>query len=383
MGAVRNFDSIISADSHVYEPSDLWWKTLGDKFGERTPRTIINYQGKEGTYFYSGYQGLPVTRVREGSNPDTEAARVQATEMGFGACGYDPEVRVRFQQEAGLDAEVLNPTTMHAIMRNPDVEVLKACSEVFNDWESEFMSYDPRRLIGVSVIPLHDVDWAVGELARTLKKGLMNPTINCQAPDGCLPYRDHKYDRFWAAASEAGVPITLHILTGRVLDTLIVARTDQPPEERAENPGGWIDLSNEIQNVLANDFIFGGILDRFPALKILCSEFEVSWVPGFMARLDQIEVIAPRLHVPKLKMKASDYMRSRVWHGFIDDTAAAYAIPYIGADQVMWGSDFPHTRSIGLEVHADLVSLLETLPQQDQKKVVSANAAKVFNWDKN
>ncbi len=72
-------------------------------------------------------------------------------------------------------------------------------------------------------------------------------------------------------------------------------------------------------------------------------------------------------------------MRSRVWHGSIDDTAAAYSIPYVGADQVMWGSDFPHTRSMGLEVHSELGSLLETLPQQDQKKVVSANAAKLFN----
>ena len=124
-------------------------------------------------------------------------------------------------------------------------------------------------------------------------------------------------------------------------------------------------------------------MDRFPGLKICCSEFEVSWVPGFMARLDQIEVIAARLGVPKLQMKASDYMRSRVWHGFIDDTAAAFSIPYVGADQVMWGSDFPHTRSMGLEVHSELGSLLESLAKQDQEKVVSASVAKLFNWRKN
>lgn len=167
-----------------------------------------------------------------------------------------------------------------------------------------------------------------------------------------------------------------------MLDTLILARTDQTQEEREGNPGSWIDLSSEIQNVLANDFIFGGILDRFPALKICCSEFEVSWVPGFMARLDQIEVIAPRLEVPTLKMKASEYMRSRVWHGFIDDTAAAFCIPFVGADQVLWGSDFPHTRSIGLEVHTELGDLLESMTKEDQEKVVSASAAKLFNWSK-
>ena len=50
----------------------------------------------------------------------------------------------------------------------------------------------------------------------------------------------------------------------------------------------------------------------------------MSWMPGFMARLDQIEDMAPRLHLPQLEMRASDYMRTRLWHGLINDTAAAY-----------------------------------------------------------
>ena len=203
---------------------------------------------------------------------------------GLGAVGYDPEVRVRFQEEADLDAEVMNPTTMLGVMRNPDVPVLQACSEVFNDWLADFASYSPQRLVGVSVIPMHDVDWAVEELTRTLNRGLKGPMINCQPPEGCPPYRDPSYDKFWAAAEEAGVPITLHILTGRVVDALILARIGQTPEETSANPGLWIDLFIEIQTVLANDFIYGGILDRFPNLKVLCSEFEVSWIPGFMSR---------------------------------------------------------------------------------------------------
>jgi predicted TIM-barrel fold metal-dependent hydrolase len=142
-----------------------------------------------------------------------------------------------------------------------------------------------------------------------------------------------------------------------------------------------VELINEIQPVLANDFIFGGILDRFPQLKVVCSEFEMSWVPGFMARLDQIEDIAPRLHLPKLEMRASDYMRTRVWHGFINDTAAAYSVPYVGASQVLWGSDFPHTRSIGLEAQSSLSHLLGTLGREDQERVVGCNAAHVFNCD--
>ena len=299
----------------------------------------------------------------------------------MGAVGYDPEVRVRFQTEASMDAEVMNPTTMLGVMRNPDVPVLQACSEVFNDWMAEFVSYDPQRLVGIGVIPMYDVAWAVEELNRTLNRGLNGPMINCQPPDGCPPYRDPVYDKFWAAAEEAGVPITLHILTGRVIDALFLARIGQTPEKTSANPGLWIDLFIEVQTVLANDFIYGGILDRFPNLKVLCSEFEVSWIPGFMARLDQIEDVAPRLNLPKLNMKASDYMKTRVFHGFIDDTAAELAIPYVGVDRILWGSDFPHIRSIGLDAQSTLYQQLQSFSEEDQAKLVGENAVKVFGLE--
>ncbi len=377
--ATTHFQPLISADSHVMEPPDLWWNALGNKFGDRTPRQLDEYNGEKGKFFFSGYLGCPVARVREQLSSQTEAAAFEAQEKGLGAVGYDPEVRVKFQVEAGLDAEAMNPTTMLGVMRNPDVPVLQACSEVFNDWLAEFVSYSPQRLIGIGVIPIHDVDWAVKELTRTLNKGLNSPMINCQPPEGCPPYRDPVYDKFWAAAQEAGVPITLHILTGRVMDALILARAGQTPEEMSANPGLWVDLFIEIQTVLANDFIYGGILDRFPNLKILCSEFEVSWIPGFMARLDQIEDIAPRLDLHKLDMKASDYMKTRVFHGFIDDTAAEHAIPYVGAGQILWGSDFPHIRSIGLDAQSRLYRQLQTFSAEDQAKLVGGNAATVFN----
>ena len=377
--ATTHYKQLISADSHVMEPPDLWWNALGAKFGDRTPRMLDEYKGEKGSFFYSGYLGSPVQRVRIALSSQTEAAAYEAEERGMGAVGYDPEVRVKFQVEAGIDAEVMNPTTMLGLMRNPDVPVLQACSEVFNDWMAEFVSYSPKRLIGISTIPMYDVDWAVNELARTLNKGLNSPMINCQPPEGCLPYRDRVYDKFWAAAEEAGVPITLHILTGKVVDALFLARIGQTPEETSANPGLWIDLFIEAQTVLANDFIYGGILDRFPNLKVLCSEFEVSWIPGFMSRLDQIEDVAPRLNLPKLKLKARDYMKTRVFHGFIDDTAAELAIPYVGTDRILWGSDFPHIRSIGLDAQSTLYQQLQTFSLEDQAKLVGGNAAKVFN----
>jgi predicted TIM-barrel fold metal-dependent hydrolase len=177
-----------------------------------------------------------------------------------------------------------------------------------------------------------------------------------------------------------GAPVTLHLLTGRVLSPLGGA-LDQTPEERHDNPAQWIALFNEIQTVLANDFIFGGILERFPTLKLVCSEYEVAWIPGFMTRLDQIDDNISRFGLPRLQMRASDYMRTRVWHGFISDPAAYHTIPYVGVSQVLWGSDFPHFRSIGLEAQSALHELVGSLPRKDQEMVVGGNAAMVFNAD--
>ena len=102
----------------------------------------------------------------------------------WAASAIDPEVRVKWQVEAGIDAEVMNPTTMLGIMRNPDVPVLQACSEVFNDWLAEFVAYSPKRLIGISTIPMNDVDWAVERTAQDAEQGPKQPHDQLPGPRG-------------------------------------------------------------------------------------------------------------------------------------------------------------------------------------------------------
>ena len=215
--------------------------------GDRTPRRLDEYQGRKGNFYYTGYVGFPVMDLDLFElTPETEAAAYEAREKGMEAAGHDPAVRVQFQEEAGVEAEVMNSTLLLLFLRNPDHEVLRACAEVFNDWEAEFVSYNPKRLIGVSVIPVENVDWAVKELERTAKRGLKGAMINCQPPEDCPPYRGRAYDRLWAAAQEADIPLTLHVLTGQSLDPLVYAVL-QTNEQREDYPRQWMELFNEIQ----------------------------------------------------------------------------------------------------------------------------------------
>ena len=162
-----NFERLISADSHVMEPKDLWWNALGERYGDHTPRLLDEHLGRKGTFFHTGRQVLKVGQT------DHEARKI-----GFQEAGYVPEVRVEFQRKAGIAAEVLNATMMLLIMQGRYNSVVRACASVFNDWLAEFCSYNPQRLAGVAMILMDDVDWAVAELDRVAGRGLKGAIIN-------------------------------------------------------------------------------------------------------------------------------------------------------------------------------------------------------------
>src|SRR5581483_3461085 len=236
------FDRVISADSHVIEPRDLWQKALGAKHGDATPGPRDSFNGVKGRYFFAGKQMLKIGEF------DDEQHR-----QGTHEAGFIPEVRVEFQKKAGIEAEILNATLMLLMMQGDDDRIVRDCAGVFNDWLIEFVSYDRKRLIGMSMIPLTDIDWAVRELERTAKAGLRGAMIQTVQPVRFPDYKDSRYDRFWAAAQEMAVPITLHSIGGRVPDPLHL----HTKAEQENAPRTFLQLFYEAGEVLANEFIFG------------------------------------------------------------------------------------------------------------------------------
>jgi predicted TIM-barrel fold metal-dependent hydrolase len=139
-------------------------------------------------------------------------------------------------------AEVLNPTWGLWIPRISDPALRNACAEVYNDWILEYCSENLKRLLPIAMTPITDVDWAVGELQRVVKRGARGVMIGTNPVDAdTTPYRDTYYDRFWAAAEESGLPVTLHIVTGRVRDPF----TYHGAKERQAVAGTFIEMFQE------------------------------------------------------------------------------------------------------------------------------------------
>lgn len=365
------YKRVISGDSHVREPVDLWWKAMGAKFGDRTPRALDEHDGRKGKFFFSGQRvskyGVTEKPVEERTEEDDLIVR----------SGYDSDVRVEFQKRAGIAAEIMYPSLTAQIIAIEDARVAQAACQVYNDWIAEFCSRDFKRLIGVAVIPIHDIDWAIAEVRRTAAKGLRGAMINVTPPPGARPYVDRAYDPLWTICQDNDWPVILHIITGQAVDPLVYFHNERDFLQAARH---MFAVWNEIQETLSNDFIFGQILDRFPKLKILCGEYEVSWLPHFMFRMDQVQDdFKSFIKLPPLKHRASDYIRTRIYHGMVDDPYAMDGLTRVGYGQVLWGSDFPHVRSIGLDTQPRLAEMLGNLPKDAQEKIVGGNAARLFN----
>ncbi len=135
------------------------------------------------------------------------------------------------------------------------------------------------------------------------------------------------------------MPVKLHIITGNEVDLFTLHGAD-----RINVPRSALGVFREAGDVLANEFIFGGIFDRFPKLKVMCSEFEVSWLPYCFFRVKQVERdFGPALKIPKVGKPIAEYMK-QIYHGTIDDEFLEQALEVVDPHTILWGSDFPHAR---------------------------------------
>lgn len=361
---------IISADSHVLEPGDLWTKALGVRFGDAVPHIVKDFGGHEGTFFYLGRPG-EAARIDELVNAVGDDQRVRELVQA----GSDPVFRLKLMQADGVAAEVLNPTFALWVPRIPDSAMRRACAGVFNDWIVEYAAAAPQRLLGVGIVPIDDPDWAVTEAKRIIRRGVRGIMVPTQPIEGAAPYRSGLYDRFWAVVEEARVPVTLHIVTGRVRDPF----TYHGADERGEVPRSFLELFGEAGPVLANEFIFGGIFDRFPRLTIFLSEYDASWLPILKYRVDRIERfpgLAP------LKRPARAYIDENVVVGIINDPLAAILRHEIGLDRIMWGSDFPHPPCPYPHTRERIGEILAGIPVADRSAIISGNVSRLYGIDR-
>jgi predicted TIM-barrel fold metal-dependent hydrolase len=332
-------DVIVSADSHVMEPVDLWKKGVPEKYREAAPLFPPHKLGE-------GFQ------QREG--------------------GHDPRARIKEMEVDGLSAEVLYPTLMLGMFGQHDAGLQQACFRVYNDWLTEYCSVARDRLIGVAAISMYDIEHAVAELTRCRKAGLKGAII-WQAPHPDLPFTSAHYDKFWAAAQDLEVPVSMHILTGHSYHS--------KPRQDVEHYRGSTNLKLLDAINALYDLIFYGVLERFPGLKLVTVENEAGWLPFTVQQWDYYyRRFRETKRVPMTKLP-SEYMRAQVFSTFFNDTVCGHNLEWWGEDNVMWSNDYPHWNSTWPNSLKVIRRDLGHLPPATQAKVLAGTACRLYGLD--
>ena len=269
---------IISSDSHIIEPPDLWTARVEGRFKEKAPRVVSE---ENGDWWYidghrtNSFQSGAFAGVRF-ENP--EDLRMSAKWENVRPGGFMIDDRIKDLNADGVDGEVIYPTEGLLAYNTGDPELLTVICATYNEAMSEFCSPAPDRLKGIAMINVDDVESAVKEMQRSRQMGLVGAMITV------YPTEDKSYDRpeyepFWEAAEELGMPLSLHVATGR----------PGPGQEFQDptnvRPAFFATADYWVRVSLAH-MIFSGVFERHPALKVISVEHEVAWAPFFIELLD-------------------------------------------------------------------------------------------------
>ncbi len=361
---------IFSADSHTMEPPDLWVRRLDRRLRDRAPRVVSNYQEKTGSFFVAeGLTAFPVGGAfAAGKDPKDLGVNQNVGYEQARPSGWDPVERLKDQDIDGVEGEVLYTTLGMFLFHLKDLELQWACFRAYNDWVAEFCGHAPHRLIGLGLVALQDVNEAVRELQRIAQKGLRGAMINA-APPGDLPYSDPHFDPVWAAAQDLNLPLSLHILTGKKGVQLGKGRV-----------ASTMSIIHEIQYSLI-DFIYNGVLERFPRLKLVSAENDIGWIAHFLYRLDVCYDTLRYVDPTPITMRPSEYFKRQVYATFQDDPIGPSTWDYFGADNYMWASDFPHADSTWPHSRQVIEKDFAGVPPEVTRKIVCENAARLYRID--
>jgi predicted TIM-barrel fold metal-dependent hydrolase len=367
---------VLSSDSHVFEPPDLWQTRIDRAFRERAPR-IERIDGAdhivvEADRVLSGI-GLISNAGARFAAPETISAKGRFEDVLRG--GYDPEQHLRDMVLDGVAGEVLYPSQGLFYFKVADAALMSAIFRAYNGWLAEFCRADPARLKGIAMINLDDVADGIRELERAAYLGLAGAMITE------YPLEDRRYDRseyenFWAAAASLEMPLSLHTATrrqGRIRGA--GDRTLRDASSRA---------TKAFYPALSLcDMIFSGVFERHPRLVLAIVEFELAWAPHLLSTMDYTyrERHGEAIYRFKSGMRPSDFFRRSVVLSFQEDAIGIRLRDLIGVDNMMWGSDYPHSESTFPQSRRILSEILAGVPEDEQQKIAAINTARVYNFD--
>jgi predicted TIM-barrel fold metal-dependent hydrolase len=350
--------SVVSADSHVNEPHDLWYDRLPAGLRDRAPRRI--QQTPHG----------PWELVLDGSplgwaHLDAEEATRIETEREAEA---STDVRLAMLATDGIDAEVVFPTIGLYVWSLPDAELGVACCRTYNDWIFECLGGTSPRVRLAAMIPTWSPDLAIAEVERAAARGFAAALLPIVAtPD----WNHRQWDPLWSAITGAGLPAAMHQGTGH--DMIWV----RGPGAATTNLVATQAIAPRTATLLAAS----GVLERYPALHVVLVEVNAGWLAWTMHTADEYYLAHAHWSAPKLAELPSHYMRTQLHATFQRDPVGVANLAITGVDCLLWGGDYPHPETTYPNSRRVLHDLFAAVDDADAAAIAGGTATRIFGFD--
>jgi predicted TIM-barrel fold metal-dependent hydrolase len=356
----------IDADGHVSEDQVDWGKRLPAEFRDRAPTIVIDEHGRRAVLF-DGYR-YPNSSYEGKGRWATMA--LDAASKANPAGMRDPHARLPDMDKEGIDLAVLYGTSFvfHA-NSTQDWRYAQALCRVWNDWAAEYCAANPERLKFAALVPLGDAQAGAEEAERAVRElhsvGLSFP------PSYLTRTLDQTYfDPIYEAAQRLDVPICVHANNGSgkfceaigVHDNWLITHALTMP----------FGLTHGLASVVC-----GGVLERFPSLRVAFLEGGCGWLPFFMDRLDEHAEKLPTL-VPWMKKTPSEHIRGgQVFITCEPEEELTYPLSRLGEDVIMYASDYAHWDA-EFPNSARKIADRPELTEQQKAKILRDNALRFY-----
>ncbi len=376
---MKNGYRILDSDLHIFEPPDLWPKYIDSEFKHLAPICHEDHVRDFGITRPAGAAwGKPWTPPRA-FTPRPDLARAGTDGLGNGKTfnrdqlryrhhhdqQWSPQVQLEAMDEEGIDVAMLYPSRgLLMLGEDMDPRFAAAIARAYNDWLYDFCKTDNDRLIGVAMISPFDINDAVAETRRcTSELGFRGIFLKANILNG-RAWHDPYYDPLWSTLEELDVPVGFH-----------------GPGGPAGTQFEYFQLSHvfyhpvEQQMALAS-FCGAGIFERHPRLRAAFLEGNCSWLPWLLWRLDEHWELFGDVQY-QTKLRPSEYFKRQ---GYVsvdcEENPVKYAIDYLGNDNIVFSTDFPHVDA--QFPHSSDKFLQLPISDEDKRKILWDNCATFY-----
>lgn len=381
---------LISVDDHILEPPNLWVDRVAAKDRDKAPHMEPDENGVD-MWVYDGkrYPNSGLSAVVGKSKEEFSPEPLSYSEMRPGC--YDAKARLEDMDRSGVLASLCFPTITRfcgqLFMEASDREFGFECLQHYNDWlVEEWCGVAPGRYIPLMLIPMWDPKLAANEIERMAARGVTTFAFSENPEPLGLP-TIHDPSGYWepvmAAANETGMVASMHVGSSSQLPKIC---SDAP--FMANLTWGASRTSGTMLS-----WLFSGLFQRYPNLKIALSEGEMGWMPYFLERAEQ--VLDKQRYWVKRGTKFMGHagndadldtldiretFRNHIYGCIIEDRHAVKSIDELGEDNIMCETDYPHSDSTWPNCIEVARSTMADLPENVQYKLLRGNAEKLYRF---